>query len=488
LAAALILLLGAGSASAATEKHSTLALSFREGQSSEVNIMGVSPKAGKMGEAEVKRSQGRSRVKLHLEAELPHPQSLDPLYTTYVLWAVAPEGRAESLVELPFGRNVRVEATTALPSFGLVVTAEPYAAVTRPGPLLVAESALDEETRGRVQPGVVDYETADQRMIEGLGAPDFKTPLLVLGARRAVQMAQAADAAEFAPAELKQAESRQALLEQQWSRKDHLSKDAETTAREVMRVAEHARSLSAQRMVQAGRAAERRQARAAVESARTEADLATIQAEQQRQQAERERRRADSESQEAARAREEAQRAKQVTSLAQSEASQARAGEALARSDAEAARREADQARQQSLEMQEQLFQSLSAILETRREARGLIVSLSDVLFDFNRASLKPGAREKLSKLAGVLLAYPGSYVRVIEGHTDAVGSDEYNLRLSRERAQSVSSYIREAGIPAERVTKVEGYGESRPVASNDSDAGRQVNRRVELVITGLDR
>ena len=132
---------------------------------------------------------------------------------------------------------------------------------------------------------------------------------------------------------------------------------------------------------------------------------------------------------------------------------------------------------------QQRLFISLSEILETRREARGLIVNLSDVLFDFNQSTLKPGAKEKLAKLAGILLAYPGAYRIEIEGHTDAVGSDEYNLKLSEARASSVRDYITQAGIASDRVTAARGLGKSRPVATNDTPEGRQMNRRVEIVI-----
>ncbi|HET8645202.1 MAG TPA: OmpA family protein, partial [Vicinamibacteria bacterium] len=155
---------------------------------------------------------------------------------------------------------------------------------------------------------------------------------------------------------------------------------------------------------------------------------------------------------------------------------------------AERARLEAEQAQRDRADMQNRLYQSLSAILETRREARGLIVNLSDVLFDTAKASLKPGAREKLSRLTGILLAYPGAFNVEVEGHTDSVGSYEYNERLSLARAESVRDYLTQAGIAATRFTRVTGFGETRPVASNINAAGRQMNRRVELVITDLDR
>jgi outer membrane protein OmpA-like peptidoglycan-associated protein len=172
---------------------------------------------------------------------------------------------------------------------------------------------------------------------------------------------------------------------------------------------------------------------------------------------------------------------------AQTDADKAKAREDLARVEAERARLEAEQAKQDKEDLQQRLFTSISAILETRREARGLIVSLSDVLFDFNQASLKPGAREKLSKLAGILLAYPGTFHMEVEGHTDAIGSQDYNQRLSEDRAQSVSTYLLRAGITSDRILAVRGFGKLRPVTTNDTPEGRQMNRRVEIVITDLD-
>ena len=126
----------------------------------------------------------------------------------------------------------------------------------------------------------------------------------------------------------------------------------------------------------------------------------------------------------------------------------------------------------------------MNAILETRESARGLIVNINDVLFDFNKYTLKPGAREKMAKVSGILLAYPGLKLQ-LEGHTDSVGGDEYNLKLSQERADAVRDFLAEQGVPVATITSV-GLGKSDPVASNDSAAGRQQNRRVELVVSGV--
>ena len=467
-------------AGADVDTRSTLALTYREGSGTQVDMVGAGTMSGTLGKADVKRSQGRTRIKLKLN-ELPHPQSLGSVYTTYMLWAVAPEGRAESLAELPHSKSFDVEATTSLPTFGLIVTAEPDSAVARPGPRLIAQNAMNDETKGRVQTGKVEYETADERAIAVRGGADFKTPLAVLGARRAVELARAAGAERFAADELGEAEARLATAEQLWSGRDKLSKDADIAARDAMRLAEHARSVTGERQVAAGLARERRAARTAVNQAMTAAEAAQDQAEQAKTQA------AQAQAQ-AALERQQADQARNQADDAMLETAKAKASVMQAQGEAERAKLEAQQARQDQAAIQEQLYRSLSAILETRREARGLIVNLSDVLFDFNKASLTPGAREKLSKLAGILIAYPGTYRIEIEGHTDSVGTHEYNEALSRGRAQSVASYVAQAGIPSSRIGSVTGFGETRPVASNDSAAGRQQNRRVELIIADLEQ
>jgi len=133
--------------------------------------------------------------------------------------------------------------------------------------------------------------------------------------------------------------------------------------------------------------------------------------------------------------------------------------------------------------MRERLRQQLNDILETRETARGLIVNINDVLFDFNQFTLKPGAREKIAKLSGILLAYPGLKLQ-LEGHTDSVGGDDYNLKLSQNRADAVRDFLAEQGVPVASISAI-GLGKSDPVASNDTAAGRQQNRRVELVVSG---
>jgi outer membrane protein OmpA-like peptidoglycan-associated protein len=166
-------------------------------------------------------------------------------------------------------------------------------------------------------------------------------------------------------------------------------------------------------------------------------------------------------------------------------ASQASSAHAVseAQEDAAKANRHAQQADSDKAEMRTRLSTQLNLILQTRDSARGLIVNMSDVLFDTGRYSLKPGAREKLAKVAGILLAYPGINVQV-GGYTDNVGGDDMNQALSEHRAGSVRDYLVESGVNSNAVT-AQGYGNTQPVATNDNATGRQQNRRVELVVSG---
>jgi outer membrane protein OmpA-like peptidoglycan-associated protein len=179
-----------------------------------------------------------------------------------------------------------------------------------------------------------------------------------------------------------------------------------------------------------------------------------------------------------------------AVTAAQADANQSRLAAQQSQMDAQQAQMNAQQAQQNAQQaetdkaaMRARLSEQLNSILQTRDTARGLIVSMSDVLFDTGRYSLKPGAREKLAKVAGILLAYPGLNIAV-GGYTDNVGGDEMNQRLSENRATSVRDYLVQQGVTTNSVS-AKGFGNTLPVASNDNSSGRQQNRRVELLVSG---
>ena len=215
--------------------------------------------------------------------------------------------------------------------------------------------------------------------------------------------------------------------------------------------------------------------RAAAEQRESEANAQAMQAESERASAESAKAEANRATAEAERAKSEAQAETERASRDRNDAEAARAAalaqEQATRAQLDQARQSAAQAEQERSELREQLRQQLNMILETRETARGLIVNMSDVLFDTGQYTLRPGAREKLAKISGIILAHPGLNLEV-EGHTDSVGSDDYNQRLSEERANSVRSYLVSQGVSADAVTAF-GFGKTRPVTDNNTAAGR---------------
>ncbi len=290
------------------------------------------------------------------------------------------------------------------------------------------------------------------------------------------------------------------------------------SAREAVQTAEDARAITVKRLGEERQAQERaaaaeREAKAkaqteAAERAKLEAQLAAERAAREKAEAEAARIAALAQQQEAQKKAEEARLAAEraarekaeadaarAAALAQQQAAQAQAEEARlaeersrkAAEESQKAAAESERARQQAeaekAELRSRLLSQLNSILQTRDTARGLIVNMSDVLFDTGSATLKPGAREKLAKISGIVLAHSGLNLQV-EGHTDSVGGDEFNQQLSERRADSVRDFLLQQGVPASTVS-ARGFGKTQPVAGNDTAEGRQRNRRVELVVTG---
>jgi outer membrane protein OmpA-like peptidoglycan-associated protein len=201
---------------------------------------------------------------------------------------------------------------------------------------------------------------------------------------------------------------------------------------------------------------------------------------------------ADAQAQQAAAAQAQTQAAQSQAQAdeaqqAQQQAEQARQRAELAQQQATQQAQQAEQGRQQAeadkTQMRARMLQQLNQVLATKDTARGLIVSMPDVLFDTGKADLKAMARERLAKVAGILIAYPDIRVE-IDGYTDSTGSLEFNEQLSQQRAESVRNYLSSQGVNSSTIS-TQGFGPSQPIASNETAAGRQQNRRVELVVSG---
>jgi outer membrane protein OmpA-like peptidoglycan-associated protein len=467
------------------------------------------------GEAKVESKQGYIEIEVEFRELTPATQ-FGPEYLTYVMWAITPEGRATNLGEVILnGKNSKLDVSTELQAFGLIVTAEPYFAVTQPSDVVVMENVVRADTRGKIAEIDANYELLQRGQYtfnvdrSGIRPLQSTQPLEIQEARNAVQIAEWAQANKYSNETFEKARSLLRQAEDYQVRKQY--KPAAMTAREAVQTAEDSR-LIALRRIEAERQEMERQAAADREAkAKQEADEAARQRslaeEQQRLEMERRARAEEQQRQEAdrraqaeaaaaqaradmaaaERAKAEAEAARQAALAQQQQAEQARlaalAQQQALQQEAERARMAATQAETEKENLRRQLLEQFNMILQTRDSARGLIVNMSDVLFDTGKWTLRPGAREKLAKVAGIILGHPGLKLEV-EGHTDSVGSDEYNMTLSDRRAQSVRDYLVSQGI-AEDNTTARGFGEGSPVASNDTAAGRQQNRRVELVVSG---
>jgi outer membrane protein OmpA-like peptidoglycan-associated protein len=228
-----------------------------------------------------------------------------------------------------------------------------------------------------------------------------------------------------------------------------------TAARETVQIAEDARLLTIQRKRQ--ERIENEQRAAAEREAQAKAEMEAAQAAQQAE----ERKRLEA----------ELAAAREAQKRAEAQMREQQAADAAARAERE------------KHELRARLLEQFNRVLETRDTARGLVVNMGDVLFDTGKADLRSPAREALAKLSGIVLNYPQLRLD-IEGHTDSTGSDELNQRLSEQRAESVRSYLQMQGVNASQLS-ARGFGKSMPVADNSTAAGRQKNRRVEIVVSG---
>lgn len=456
------------------------------------------------GEARVDSQMGSTKIDVHVDRLTPANQ-FGAEYLTYVLWAITPEGRAQNLGELALsGDHSSLQASSSLQVFGLIVTAEPYFAVTQPSDVVVMENFVRNDTTGTIEQVEAKYELLKRgQYVQNRGAyqPILQNPhgpLQLAEAENAVEIARLAGADKYAPDTFQKATLALQNAENFMNGPNRGGgKPVETNAREAAQMAEDARIITYRKMEEEELANERRMKeeqlaaqRAAAEQAQATAQQAQATAQQAQanaQQAETQRAAAEEAQRQAqamaAQAAQDKAAADAARLAAQQQQQQAEADAERARQAAAQADAQRQQAEAEKTQMRERLKQQLNSILETRETARGLIVNISDVLFDFNKYTLKPGAREKMAKVSGILLAYPGLKLQ-LEGHTDSVGSDDYNLKLSQERADAVRDFLAEQGVSAANITAV-GMGKSDPVASNDSAAGRQQNRRVDLVVSG---
>jgi len=524
--------------------RTTPAINYRPRKgATKIDFVGTALLPNAVGTAQVEGKKGYIAIDARFD-KLEPATRFGQEYLTYVLWAITPEGRATNLGEVQVDdKDARIQVTTELQAFGLILTAEPYYAVTQPSDVVVMENIVRAGTVGTSEVIQAKYELLNRGsylMSQDVSQLKRKplepgAPLDLAEARNAVALARIAGADRYAGETFTKAAALLATAETARERKRGANAIM-MPARQAAQTAEDARLIALkkqseefeamQRLVGAQRETAALDRARAEEAARRQADIGRQNADAARLTAERDQATAnaarlsaerDTATADAARlsaqrdaatadaARSTAERDKATADAARSTAERDKATADAARLSAENATAAAERARlasdaaraaaesqsqdaqarseREKNELRARLRDQLNVILETRESARGLVVNLSDVLFDTGKADLKPGAREKLSRLSGVLLSHPGLHIEV-EGHTDNVGADSYNQQLSETRASSVRDYLVREGI-ASNTVGTSGFGESKPVASNGTAAGKQQNRRVELIVSG---
>ncbi|HZL69310.1 MAG TPA: OmpA family protein [Candidatus Limnocylindrales bacterium] len=443
------------------------AVNYRHrGGATKLNFAGTDLMPAATGEAKVESKKGYIEIEVEF-ANLAKPTTFGTEYLTYVMWAISPEGRAVNLGEVLVGDNDRskLDVTTDLQAFALIVTAEPYYAVRQPSNVVVLENVIREDTKGTTEAMSAKYELLERGGYIPTGYKfdpvvlNAKLPLEFFEARNALRIAQSVGAEKYASSSYQHAVGLMNQADGYATGKHIDKKQMIAVSREAVQTAEDAREIAVKKLIAEHQSNQLQASAQAADEATRQKELA------------------------------QAETAKTKSDM---ELSQTKSADqvAAAQADTEQARLAATQAQQQlqvaesdKAAMRARLSQQLNSILQTRDTARGLIVSMSDVLFDTGKYTLKPGAREKLSKVAGILMAYPGLNIAV-GGYTDNVGTDQLNQGLSEQRAGSVRDYLVQQGVSTNSIT-AKGFGNTLPVASNDSSAGRQENRRVELVVSG---
>ncbi len=483
-----------------------------------IDFQGTDLMVGARGEAKVNSKRGALQIEVEF-ANLDKPTAFGNEYLTYVFWAISPEGRSVNLGEVLVGENRRskLDVTTDLQAFALIVTAEPYYAVRRPSNVVVMENVIRQDTKGTSEVVDAKYELIDRGGYIPTGynfdpvVLNAKLPLEFFEARNAVRIAKSAGAERYAGASYENAVRQMNEADAIATGRHESKKSLISISRETVQTAEDAREI-AMKKIESERAENERNASAGREA---NANAATADARRERNEADRKKTEAESTTIGAVRDRDESDRKKHEAeeaarraqgAQANAEADSDRNRAAAATSDQQAvdaknaqASAEADSDRNRAAaassdlkaqdavrdreELRAKLLQQFNLILETRDTARGLVVNMSDVLFDSGQYTLRPMAREKLAKISGIVLAYP-TLMLAVEGNTDSVGTEEFNQTLSENRANSVRTYLTKQGVP-ETSTTAAGFGKSRPIATNDTSDGRQQNRRVELIVSG---
>jgi outer membrane protein OmpA-like peptidoglycan-associated protein len=479
----------------------TVAITYPLDQTVSVRFRGTTRFPRLSGDAKVRRGGRRgTRVELNID-NMPRALELGGVYTTFVLWAISPEGRVDNLGEIKRSGSVvvdtKIDVTTPLQTFALIVTAEPHFLVRGPSRLVILENlppaAADVATINVQYLGNTSDYFRDPGVPEMADRDYLKTPVSLLGARQAINLARYAGAERDATDELQEAEAQLQQAEAAWRARQPES-EIDVLARRATSAGAKAEEMAESRKASRLRREEVARRDAAVREAENTVATASQQIEELRAELQREQRSRELAERDAANAtrqlsdlRSEVARLRDELQAVRAEGNDARIK--LARIEGE---RSAEEARRTAAQRAEQLRANFALLKQTlarfgkvSETSRGLVLSMPETLWTNGRASnLSAASLAKLEQLAALLANNP-DYQIVIESFTDDRGDQGALQTLTQERAQALADRFVSAGIDSQRI-QATGMGSANPVASNARANTRSRNRRTEITLVPL--
>lgn len=483
-------------------ERQTVAITYPLDETVTVKFRGTTVLPRLKGEAKVKRAGRRgTRVEFSVD-DLPRASELGGPYTTYILWAISPEGNVDNLGEIKRSGSVfvdsKLDVTTPLQSFALILTAEPHFLMKVPSRMVVMENLPPQRPNGsQVETVDVRYIGNSSDYFRDVRVPEIadrdyrQTPVSLLGARQAVNLAKYAGASQDAPDELRTAEDHLQAAEQAW-RMDQPVTEIDLKARQATRSGAHAEEIATTRKAARVRREEIRRRDEAVRAAERNVDALQQEVAQLRSALEKEQRARELAERDAGTANDQL-REKRVeiarlrdeiqTLRSESDAAKLKLARLEGEKEAENARVEAERRAVERRNAEATLKETLAKYGTVKATATGFRLILPETIWsNARKATLATSSAAKLEPLAALLASNP-DYQILIEAYTDNRGDEVSLQQLTQERARVLSDRFQSAGVDPTRI-QANGMGASNPVASNTTVAGRTRNRRVEITFT----
>jgi outer membrane protein OmpA-like peptidoglycan-associated protein len=483
-------------------ERKTVAITYPLDETVTVKFRGTTMLPRLKGEAKVRRAGRRgTRVELSIE-DLPRASELGGIYTTYVLWAISPDGHVDNLGEIKRGGSVfvdsKIDVTTPLQTFALILTAEPHFLMKVPSRMVVMENLPPQKPNGS------QVETVDVRYIGNssdyfrtarvpeIADADYRqTPVSLLGARQAISLAKYAGASQDAPNELQTAEDHLQAAEKAWRLNQPVA-EVDLEARKATSAGQHAEEVAMARKAARMNREEIRRRDEAVRSAEESAEASQREVARLRSALEKEQRARELAERDAGTANDQlrekrveiAQLRDEIAALrAESDAAKLKLARLEGEKQAETARIEAERRAAEQRAAEATLKETLSKYGVLKQTATGFRLTLPETIWTNTRtATLSAASSAKLEPLAALLASNP-DYQILIEAYTDNKGNEVSLQQLTQERARVLSDRFQSAGVDPMRI-QANGMGASNPLAPNTTVAGQKRNRRVEITFT----